>query len=138
MKNILCFAMIFALTSVFNADAAMKIKNFNADAHAAASTAEDGSEVEDANDIATLENDIRILDEEIAKCKKQKKGWIAATVVGAAGVVATGTAAAVQGVKIGEKKDTLSSKQKELKNLKDEKKNVEGERDKFLSTKETK
>ena len=75
-----------------------------------------------------------MLDEEIAKCKKQKKGWIAATVVGAAGVVATGTAAAIQGVKIGEKKDTYESKQKELKSLKEEKKSAEEDLKKFTDS----
>ena len=59
------------------------------------------------------ENDIRILDEEIEKCKKQKKGWIAATVIGAAGTVATGVAAGVQGAKLKEAKETKEFKQGE-------------------------
>ena len=53
----------------------------------------------------------------LAKCEKQKKGWIAATVIGSAGVVATGVAAGVQGVQIKEKKDELTelnAKKKEL------------------------
>ena len=125
--------MAFVALFVFNADAAMKIKNHNLDNRPAVVN-EDGEELEDAEAIATLENDIRLLDEEIAKCKKQKKGWIAATVVGAAGVVATGTAAAVQGVKIGEKKDTYESKQKELKSLKEEKKTAEENLKKFTDS----
>ena len=125
--------MAFIAMFVFNADAAVKIKNRNVDNHPAV-VSEDGEELEDAEAIATLENDIRLLDEEIAKCKKQKKGWIAATVIGAAGVVATGTAAAVQGVKMGEKKDTLTSKEKELKSLKEEKKSVEGDLKKFTDS----
>ena len=133
MKRFSCLFMAFVALFVFNADAAMKIKNHNLDNRPAVVN-EDGEELEDAEAIATLENDIRLLDEEIAKCKKQKKGWIAATVVGAAGVVATGTAAAVQGVKIGEKKDTYESKQKELKSLKEEKKTAEENLKKFTDS----
>lgn len=58
--------------------------------------------------IATLENDLTILDSEIKKCEKNKKGWIAATVVGSAGVVATGIAAGVQGAKLADKKEELN------------------------------
>lgn len=102
-----------------SADAAVKIKNNTAQRYAEQA----GIEIEDFDDeaaIATLENDIRILDEEIEKCQKQKKGWIAATVIGSAGVVATGVAAGVQGVQIKEKKDILSDKKQELKDLKKE------------------
>lgn len=74
--------------------------------------------------ISTLEKDIAILDAEIAKCEKSKKGWIAATVIGSAGVVATGVAAGVQGAKISKKKQELADyegdvaeKQKTLTNL---------------------
>lgn len=74
--------------------------------------------------IATLENDLTILDAEILKCEKSKKGWIAATVIGSAGVVATGVAAGVQGAQIADKKKELKShnediaeKQQELNNL---------------------
>ncbi|MCQ2568578.1 MAG: hypothetical protein MJ163_03205, partial [Alphaproteobacteria bacterium] len=56
----------------------------------------------------------------IAKCQKQRKGWIAATVIGAAGVVATGTAAAVQGVKISEKKGEYETAKQNVKDKKDE------------------
>ena len=102
--------------------AAVKVKNSTANRFEEQIASAKGEEVsaDEAADIATLENDIRILDEEIAKCKKQKKGWIAATVIGAAGVVATGTAAAVQGVKIGDKKGELESKKLELKAKNDE------------------
>ena len=74
--------------------------------------------------ISVLENDIRILDSEIAKCQKSKKGWIAATVIGSAGVVATGVAAGVRGALIVKKKEQLSThnadieqKQQELEKL---------------------
>ena len=133
MKKSFMFIMAFVALFVFNAEGAVKIKNRNVDNHPAV-VDEDGVELEDAEAIATLENDIRLLDEEIAKCKKQKKGWIAATVVGVAGVVATGTAAAVQGVKMGEKKDTYKSKEKELKSLKEEKKSAEDDLKKFTES----
>lgn len=109
---------------VFEAQAAVKIKNSTAQRYEQQIIDANGGEevigAEEAAAIATLQEDIRILDEEIAKCKKQKKGWIAATVIGAAGVVATGTVAAVQGVKIGDKKSELESKKLELKAKNDE------------------
>ena len=100
--------------------AAVKVKNATAERYEAQIIEETGMEADEASDIATLENDIRILDEEIEKCKKQKKGWITATVVGAAGVVATGTAAAVQGVKLKEQKDAYTTKYGEYKDKKAE------------------
>ncbi len=109
--------MTFAF--VFNAYGAVKIKNSTAEKYEQQIVTAKGEEmavIDEAVDIATLENDIRILDEEIEKCKKQKKGWIAATVVGAAGVVATGTAAAVQGVKLKNKSDEYALKSKEYRN----------------------
>ena len=114
--------VICMLAFVCDAWAAVKIKNSTAQRYEEQIAYTKGEEVgaDEAADIETLENDIRILDEEIAKCKKQKKGWIAATVIGAAGVVATGTAAAVQGVKIGDKKSELESKKLELKAKNDE------------------
>lgn len=110
------------LTFVCDAWAAVKIKNSTAQRYEEQIAYTKGEEVgaDEAADIETLENDIRILDEEIAKCKKQKKGWIAATVIGAAGVVATGTAAAVQGAKLGQMKDDVNLKKQELKDTKKE------------------
>jgi len=105
---------------VVDAFAAVKIKNNTAERYEAQIIEETGAEADEAADIATLENDIRILDEEIAKCQKQKKGWVAATVIGAAGVVATGTAAAVQGVKIKEQKDIYTEKHKDYQKKKKE------------------
>ena len=126
-KYIIPVFCVFAF--LCDAQAAVKVKNDTANRYV--ETKGDSIDADEAADIETLENDIRILDEEIAKCQKQKKGWIAATVIGAAGVVATGTAAAVQGAKLKEQKDeyntkkseydslsdTLNSKQKELKKL---------------------
>jgi len=114
--------MLCMFTFMCDSYAAVKVKNSTANRFEEQIASAKGEEVsaDEAADIATLENDIRILDEEIAKCKKQKKGWIAATVIGAAGVVATGTAAAVQGVKIGDKKGELESKKLELKAKNDE------------------
>ncbi len=74
--------------------------------------------LEDARTIQTLENDLRILDAEIKKCESSKKGWTAATVIGSAGVVATGVAAIVQGVQISNKKDELNKVNKETKEIK--------------------
>lgn len=109
---------------VFDADAAVKVKNNTADRVESAVVEKIG---EDTDVIATLENDIRILDEEIAKCKKQKKGWIAATVIGATGTVATGVAAGVQGAKLKEQKSVAESKETELKQLKKDKQELDDE-----------
>ncbi len=69
--------------------------------------------IEDARNIQILENDIRILDAEIKKCESSKKGWIAGTVIGSAGVLATGIAAIVQGVQISDtKKATKEARDK--------------------------
>ena len=43
-----------------------------------------------------LKEEIKQIDSEQMRCERAKKGWIAATVVGGVGVVATGTAAIVQ------------------------------------------
>lgn len=104
--------MVFAF--LCDAQGAVKVKNNTATHYEEKIELAEG---EDAADIATLENDIRILDEEIAKCKKQKKGWIAATVIGAVGTVSTGIAAGVQGAKIKEKKNELNDKKTELRSL---------------------
>lgn len=73
--------------------------------------------IADEKTIATLKNDIRLIDAEIEKCEKQKKGWTVATVVGGIGVVSTGIAAGVQGAKIKEQKQQINSKQQELSGL---------------------
>ena len=125
MKKYILFFAMFAFVGV-EADGAVKIKNSSVNRYQE-TYSESGEEYygDEAEDIATLEQDIRILDEEIAKCKKQKKGWIAATVVGGVGTVSTGIAAAVQGVKLKEKKDEVAFKKGELKGIKDATKEIE-------------
>ena len=110
---------------VLSADGAIVMKGNNNDA--AAEVTDGGSadwrqseEYAEAQDIAQLEEDIRILDEEIAKCQKKKKGWTAATIVGGVGVAATGIAAIVQANKVKDKKNELSDRQSELKDKKSE------------------
>lgn len=124
---------VFALFGfVFNADAAVKVKNSSAERFAAESKIgnADGEQtdseieidqgIDEASAIATLEEEIRILDEKLVQCKKQKKGWITATAVGGAGVVATGITAAVQALQIKDKDKTLTEKKAEYKKLKKE------------------
>lgn len=118
------FVILGLFMFVFNANAAIKMKNDTA-AKFAAQNDMTVAAAEDEASIAILENDIRILDEEIAKCEKQKKGWIAATVIGGVGVAATGTAAIVQGVKIKEQKDTISDNKQEIKNLQQQSKDLD-------------
>ena len=124
MKKYILFFALFAFVGV-EADGAVKIKNSSVNRYQE-TYSESGEEYygDETEDIATLEQDIRILDEEIAKCKKQKKGWIAATVVGGVGTVSTGIAAAVQGVKLKEKKDEVTAKKDELKGIKDATKGI--------------
>ena len=50
--------------------------------------------------ITELKTAISELDSELLRCKKSKTLWTTTTVVGGVGVVATGTAAAIQGAKI--------------------------------------
>ena len=64
--------------------------------------------------IQTLRHDIQLLDEEIMKCDRKRKGWVAATVVGGVGVVGTGVAALVQNSKIQDKKSELKQVQSDL------------------------
>ena len=121
MKYII--SVLVLVSFVLDANAAVKVKNKTAERFAEQSGIE-YEDLDEASAIATLENDIAILDAEIEKCQKQKKGWIAATVIGSAGVVATGVAAGVQGVKIKEQKDEINKQNKTLKDLKDEKKEL--------------
>lgn len=110
------FVAIFAMFSV-------NVNASTTNAPVGASIATD--DMERMRTISILQNDITILDSELRKCQKEKKGWIAATVIGSAGVVATGVAAGVQGAQIVKKKETLKThnaeinqKQQELNSLK--------------------
>ena len=116
------------LAFVCDSFAAVKIKNSTANRYEEQNVEYYG---EEAADIETLENDIRILDEEIAKCQKQKKGWIAATVIGAAGTVATGVAAGVQGVKLKEVKGERDKKSNDLGDATEELKELKKQREKL-------
>lgn len=129
---------ILALVFVFDAHAAVKVKNKTAERYLEtySETKGDDVDINEQEAIATLENDIRILDEEIAKCKKQKKGWIAATVVGAAGTVATGVAAGVQAVKLKDTKEDYNQKSNELKEKKSELQGAKKELDKKQNEKQ--
>ena len=122
MKKIVFTSIFVIFVCVFAAHAAIKVKNNTAERFAvqtgAVESVEQAQDFDDASAIATLEEDIRILDEEIAKCEKQKKGWIAATVIGGVGVLSTGVAAAVQGAKLKEQKDTISGQKDQIDALK--------------------
>ena len=50
--------------------------------------------------IASLKREISELEIKLAECSRKNKNWKTATWIGAAGTVATGTAAIVQGVKL--------------------------------------
>ncbi|MDR2412683.1 MAG: hypothetical protein LBD50_00530 [Rickettsiales bacterium] len=65
-----------------------------------------------------LKEQIAAIDAEQARCKKQKTGWTAATVVGSIGVVGTGIGAIVQGNAIKNKKEELGDNKEKLNQLK--------------------
>ena len=64
--------------------------------------------MDEAAVVAKLEADIAEIKALREECEKQRKGWVAATAVGSAGVVATGVAAIVQGQKLKDAKSELS------------------------------
>lgn len=66
--------------------------------------------------VTTLKYDIELLDEELRACERKRKGWVAATVVGGAGVVGTGIAALVQNSKIQDKKSDIKRIDDEIAN----------------------
>ena len=67
--------------------------------------------VSNAEIIAPLRSDIATIDNDIALCEKQRKSWIATTVIGGIGIVGTGVAAIKQA-------NTLSDKKAEYNELK--------------------
>ena len=62
-----------------------------------------------------MRDEIIQIESETMRCEKSKKGWIAATVIGGTGVVATGTAAIVQGIKLKEQQKANPNTSKESK-----------------------
>lgn len=112
--------LIFMTLSILSigVEAAVTVNNGNANAQM---DWKNDAGYQEAQEIAILENDIRILDEEIAKCQKKKKAWTAATIVGGVGVVATGVGAIVQANKNSDKKAKLSDKEQQLGDLKKQK-----------------
>ena len=78
------------------------------------------TELSEMEIIETLQQDIRTLDADIAKCEKQSKGWIAATVIGGAGIIGTGAVAISQAGKINEKKEELTGLQADYKEVKNQ------------------
>ena len=108
-------AICFAMTITISAFGGIVVKQVNT------SSQEQYMDVNDMDKdqiIATLKNDIKAIDEQMAQCKKQKKGWTAATVIGGIGIVGTGIGALVQNNQIQNKKSELKSAQDELRSIK--------------------
>lgn len=63
--------------------------------------------------IEELKKEIAQIDSEQIRCEKMKNGWIVATVVGGVGVIATGTAAIIQGTKLKDKPKTKKTQKTE-------------------------
>ena len=79
----------------------------------------DDSAVMDADmarqmELSKLKREVSELEIKLSECKRKNKNWKTATWIGAAGTVATGTAAIVQGVKLNNlKKEKANAKQNE-------------------------
>jgi len=102
---------------VFDANAAIENKSTGNDSSIAMEDY-DLQGMSEMEAVAVLRNDIAALDDQIADCEKKRKGWIAATVVGSAGVVGTGIGAIVQGKKVKESKATLTGLNQQLGDVK--------------------
>ena len=102
------------LTLAPNAFGALVVKNTKLDSQQTT----DVENMNKAEIILTLKNDIKAIDEQMAQCKKQQKGWTAATVIGGVGILGTGIGAIVQGNQIKNKKSDLTDVQNELKAIK--------------------
>lgn len=63
--------------------------------------------------IEELKKEITQIDSENARCQRAKNGWVAATVVGGVGVVATGTVAIIQASKLKDKPQPKKENKKE-------------------------
>ena len=132
MKIQLFVVMGLFLGVFYGADAALTVNNNNQMAYGYNNAGNVGTNFvqqpmteEDLRNIQILENDIRILDAEIKKCETSKKGWTAATVIGSAGVVATGVSAIVQGVKISNQQKALDQANAEKNRLNTAKKELQ-------------
>lgn len=135
MKKLTCFSLALLLAGIMSANAAL-VKKSGGDAVGFTGGAVDYGEMDfdlqgmsEMEAISTLRADIQSLDEQIAQCEKQRKGWIAATVVGGAGVVGTGIGAIVQGKQVGEKKAEKRALDSELDAAKKETKAAKSEYD---------
>ena len=65
-------------------------------------------------ELSKLKREVSELEIKLSECERKNKNWRTATWIGAAGTVATGTAAIVQGVKLNNlKKEKANAKQDE-------------------------
>ena len=64
-------------------------------------------------ELSKLKREVSELEIKLSECKRKNKNWRTATWIGAAGTVATGTAAIVQGVKLNNLKKEKSNAQKQ-------------------------
>ena len=71
-------------------------------------------------ELSKLKREVSELEIKLSECKRKNKNWKTATWIGAAGTVATGTAAIVQGVKLNKLKKEKSSTAKPEKLKQDE------------------
>ena len=134
MKKIFCLSLCAMFAFAFTAGAAVvktggNVAEFTGGAADYGDTDIDLQGMSEMEAISTLRAEIQSLDEQIAKCEKQRKGWVAATVVGGAGVLGTGIGAIVQGKQVGEKKAEKRALDSELDAAKKETKAAKSEYD---------
>ena len=77
-----------------------------------------GEDIVDADmarqmELSKLKREVSQLEIKLSECKRKNKNWKTATWIGAAGTVATGTVAIVQGVKLNKLKKEKGSVQKQ-------------------------
>lgn len=134
MKKIFCLSICAMFAVVFATNAAI-VKNGGNTVEFSGSAVDYGDAdydlqgLSEMEAISTLRAEIQSLDEQIKTCEKQRKGWIAATVVGGAGVLGTGIGAIVQGKKVSENKAERDSLKEQLTAAKKETKAANAELD---------
>ncbi len=120
MSKISLLALFLAVLPVLSHAATPKARQFESNALDVSAVVPGTEGMSEMEVIAQLKQDIAVLDDEILKCERKRKGWVAATVVGGVGVVGTGVAALVQNSKIQEKKSELKRVESEVQSAKED------------------
>ena len=120
MSKISLLALFLAVLPVLSYAATPTARHFESNALNVAAVIPGTEGMTEMEVIAQLKHDIDVLDDEILKCERKRKGWVAATIVGGVGVVGTGVAALVQNSKIQEKKAELKRVESDVQSAKED------------------